>query len=120
MDLHGKNIIAGETSSQEATDAGFHAANPATGEQLEPKFHDATLEELEAAAFLGAHAAITFVKDRERRAVLLERIADGIEGLGDELVTRVVAESGLPMPKSITSSPAARALAFIALTSAKT
>ena len=96
MDLHGKNIIAGETSSQEATDAGFHAANPATGEQLEPKFHDATLEELEAAAFLGAHAAITFVKDRERRAVLLERIADGIEGLGDELVARVVAESGLP------------------------
>lgn len=96
MDLHGNNIIAGRTTGSDDTDGGFRAVDPVTGKELDPVFHDATLEELEAAAASAREAAETFGRDRERRAVLLERIADGIEGLGDALVARVVAESGLP------------------------
>ena len=69
----------------------------ATGEALEPTFGGATLQDLDAAC---AQAAAAFQPYRaqpyETRAVFLETIAEHIEALGDDLIVRVMAESGLP------------------------
>lgn len=46
--LHGKNIIAGEL--RDGGTEGARAVNPATGEQLEPKFIHATESEVQQAA----------------------------------------------------------------------
>ena len=55
MELQGKNLIAGNWEDG-LPEAGFQAANPATGEPLEPTFHDATPAQLDA-AIASAHGA---------------------------------------------------------------
>ena len=98
------------------------------------------------AMYLAAVPAVTLAArrpDRVHRLVLFGAVAHGVAALDRpgtgallslidedwELFTRSAAldwmgwgvgESGLPIPKSIISSPAARAAAFMALTSAKT
>ena len=95
MTLHGKSIIAGQPGT--STGKMFNAVNPATGADLEPTFHEATA--LEAARALDA-AAATFADYRSRpaeeRARFLETIAAEIEALGDTLIERTSAETGLP------------------------
>ncbi len=93
--LHGENLV-GRSLSRQGKSV-FRAVNPATLEDLEPDFHEATPEEIDNALTLAADA---FRANRklppERRASLLEAIAQEIESLGDRLVERVSAETGLP------------------------
>src|SRR5262245_38850968 len=73
------------------------AVNPATGEILLPPFAEATFDEVNAAVS-AAHRAQLVARDRDARwpAELLHGIASQIEGLGDELLERGEAETGLP------------------------
>src|SRR5687767_10277774 len=74
--------------------------NPATGENLPPVYHAATPQEVDHAAQL-AHAAFATYSQTTgaERARFLRRIAEKIEALGDDLITRVNAETGLPEPR---------------------
>src|SRR5580658_8701506 len=95
MELEGKSIIGqGRGSGSEKT---FYAANAATGERLEPAFQAATEADLERAMTL-ATAAFPVYRDlpRTHRATFLRQIAANLEGLGDALIHRVMAESALP------------------------
>lgn len=73
------------------------AVNPATGAQLEPAFGGATLAQLNEACALAADAFDVYRETTlEARAAFLEAIAQNILDLGDTLIERCVAESGLP------------------------
>jgi NADP-dependent aldehyde dehydrogenase len=75
----------------------LHARDPRTGAELEPAFAEAGAAEVDA-ALRAADAAWRELRDwsGERRAALLERIAEGILALGDELIARAEAETALP------------------------
>jgi len=98
MDLHGQQII-GASNSAENTQT-FTAKNPATAEELPTAFHESTAGEI-AAALKAADGAFADYqkKSPEEIAVFLEAIADGLEALGDTLLERAHAETGLPMPR---------------------
>jgi 2,5-dioxopentanoate dehydrogenase len=76
------------------------AVNPATGETLEPPFRGATVDQVDEACRL-ADAAFDTYRDTtpEARGAFLEAIAANIMALGDELIERCMAESGLPRPR---------------------
>jgi NADP-dependent aldehyde dehydrogenase len=78
----------------------FTAVDPAAGEALEPEFHEASDAEV-ARAMEAAAAAFDEYRNHpaQERANFLERIADGIEGLGDVLINRACAETGLPVTR---------------------
>jgi NADP-dependent aldehyde dehydrogenase len=79
------------------TGSSYTAINPATGEAMEPAFTTAGLPEVERACALADEAAISFAElNPETRAVFLETIADQIMGIGDQLIERAMAETGLP------------------------
>ena len=71
--------------------------DPATGEALEPAYGGAGPAELERACTL-AQAAFDAFRETglEDRARFLEKIAENILAVGDELVARAMRESGLP------------------------
>src|SRR5262245_27972725 len=98
MELHGKSII--ELRPTASAGASFRAFNPALGQQLDPPFYEATDADIER-AFAQAEAAFTVCrrKSPEQIAAFLERIADEILALGDDLIERASAESGLPAPR---------------------
>jgi NADP-dependent aldehyde dehydrogenase len=94
MALHGKNIIAG--SLRGAGTETFQAINPATSTRLEPRFHNATQEELDKALELADRAFQSRGSvEPAQTAALLERIADEIEALGDALIQRCEQETAL-------------------------
>ena len=98
MELHGKHCLGSETSATGATT--FHAQDPATGESLPPVYHEATQAEIDHALALAADAFGEFKStSREQRALLLEKIADELDGLGDALLWRAHRETALPMPR---------------------
>jgi NADP-dependent aldehyde dehydrogenase len=98
MTLQGKSLLAGKIGAAGGTV--FRSINPATGESLAPDFHEASLAEVDVAV---RAAAAAFQDYRKRppalRAQLLEAIAAGIEALGDELIARAQAETGLPVAR---------------------
>ena len=78
----------------------FHAANPASGETLEPAFTAASPEQIDQAASLAQQAFDAYRETSgEQRAAFLEKIADGIEALGQALLERTMAETGLPLAR---------------------
>ena len=80
----------------------FSAINPASGASLEPAFCYATDAEVAAAALAAERAfAVTRELSAERRAQLLDAIAAQILALGDELLQRAHAETGLPFPRLV-------------------
>lgn len=98
MGLHGKNLIGGE--SLEGDEAIFYGVDPTTEKQLPPAYRSASIEQLRHACMLADEAFATYRKTSlSVRAAFLEAIADEIETLGDELVDRAVAETGLPEPR---------------------
>jgi NADP-dependent aldehyde dehydrogenase len=99
MELHGKNIIAG-VAVDAATDKTFTGLNPANSQTLEPAYHEASLEQINAAAEAAAQAFDAYRSSSpEQRAAFLERIGDEIVALGDVLLERANAESGLPLAR---------------------
>lgn len=92
--ISGKNIIGNEHVW--GVDGVVQAINAASGEPMEPEFGGATAADLEHACHL-AHSAFSRYRETspEIRAVFLERIADNIVELGDELIERCMQESGL-------------------------
>jgi 2,5-dioxopentanoate dehydrogenase len=100
MQLHGRNIIRGEPAA--AGQGAFAPVNPATGEVLTPRFHEATPAEVElalTAAEAAFHEALAL--PAERRAALLDRLADEIMALGPDLIARGMAETALPEPRLV-------------------
>jgi NADP-dependent aldehyde dehydrogenase len=78
----------------------FRAVNPATGQEIEPTFRDATPDEIDAACRTADDAFDVFRRtDGSTRAKLLTAIADAILALGDDLIERAIAETGLPRPR---------------------
>lgn len=95
MQLTGEQLIGAQR--QYGTAGIVRATNPATGEALEPAFGSGAAADVDAACTLAAAAFDTYrAASLEQRALFLEAIADGIVALGDALVDRVIAESGLP------------------------
>jgi NADP-dependent aldehyde dehydrogenase len=78
----------------------FVVADRTTGEVLAPSFSEANGEDV-AIACQQADAAFDAYRSipLETRARFLETIAENILGLGDELITRAMSESGLPRPR---------------------
>jgi NADP-dependent aldehyde dehydrogenase len=90
-----ENIIGYETSG--IGEEKIRTVNPATGGKLEGDFVVATHEELENAVEKAWNAwKIYKLTSGKKKAAFLRTIATEIENLGDILVERVMAESGLP------------------------
>ncbi|WP_345244743.1 aldehyde dehydrogenase (NADP(+)) [Nibrella saemangeumensis] len=78
----------------------FHAVNPATGESLPGDFYEATEDQVNEACERAAEAFQVYRKQSgPEKAFFLERIATEIEALGDELLQRANAETGLPLAR---------------------
>jgi alpha-ketoglutaric semialdehyde dehydrogenase len=95
MNLHGQNFIGDQLSP----DAGktIRATSPLDSKPLTPDFHLSGEKEVNAAMELAAATFDTYRETTcEQRAVFLERIADEIMVLGDDLITRAHQETGLP------------------------
>ncbi len=95
MTLTGDLFIASKRVAREGE--GFRAVSPATGAEIEPRFSQATPEDLEAAC-AAAEGAFPIYSNlpREARAAFLEAAADEIDALGETLTERAMAETGLP------------------------
>ena len=75
----------------------FDAIDPSTGESIAPPFSEAGAGDVADACALAAEAFATFRDFAPAdRATFLERVAESILAIGDELIDRAVAESGLP------------------------
>lgn len=98
MAITGAMLIgADEVVGQQGT---TRAINPATGAELEPEFGGGTPADVDRACRLAQDAFDAFRSaPAETRALLLEAIADNLMALGDDLIERAMAESGLPRPR---------------------
>ncbi|HEX8038187.1 MAG TPA: aldehyde dehydrogenase (NADP(+)) [Chryseosolibacter sp.] len=93
--LTGKNIIGNSLSGEGVII--FHAENPASGDKLEPGFHEASEKEIRTAVEKAADAFQEYrKKSGKERAAFLEAIAGEITALGDPLISRCMEETGLP------------------------
>ncbi|HEY2081319.1 MAG TPA: aldehyde dehydrogenase (NADP(+)) [Verrucomicrobiae bacterium] len=101
MELHGKNIIGGNVVASPGAKT-FSGVAAATGEKLSPLFYEATPAEADEALALAEKAFAEYRRQpAEKIAAFLDRIAEEILKLGDELIQRAAAETGLPEPRLI-------------------
>ena len=97
-DITGSHLIGDTTSSASSTV--FEAINPSTGEKLSPAFHEGSAAEADQAMKLASEAFDAMrTRSAEDRAALVDAIADQIMALGDALLERCHAETGLPMAR---------------------
>ena len=83
-----------------SADKQFEAINPATSETLQGSFSSAGPAHVERACALAEAAFASFSETHpDLRARFLEAIADHILALGDQLIDRTMAETGLPRPR---------------------
>ena len=95
MSLTGKQLIGGNFSATGPTT--FFAKNPATGKQLECAFHEGTSEDVDGAAKLSEECFDAYRNTPpQKRSDFLVSIANEIMALGDDLIQRARAETGLP------------------------
>jgi NADP-dependent aldehyde dehydrogenase len=94
MTIHGNNIIAGTDAAMHASQ--FRAIDPATGQELDPVFHEANEAQVDRAV-RAADQAFTEYRRRppEDRATFLREISAQIEGLGEDLIDRANRETAL-------------------------
>ena len=98
MPLHGLSIIAGALA--QPAPSTFRAASPLDSRQLEPLFHEATDADADRALHHASEAFTLFRKaSAESRAALLEAIAEEILAVGEDLLNRAHAESGLALDR---------------------
>ena len=89
------NLIGFQTSSK--SDTFTIGVNPSTKEPLAGKFPNANKDEINFAVDQASKAFEIYSKvSGKEKAEFLNAIADEIERLGDELISRCCAESGLP------------------------
>lgn len=92
--LTGRSILAGVSVA--GTGATVHGADPATDRTLEPGYTLIDEVQLRIATAAAEEAYASFSRmEPGAHAAFLERIADNIDAVGDELVTRAMAETGL-------------------------
>ncbi len=97
MQLHGKHIISGQPAPVTEEAASFFAVNPADGVELQPAYREATPDEIDRAVRAAADAQDSVAAlAPELRGRFLREVAAEIETLGDTLIRRCVAETGLP------------------------
>ncbi|GJJ00058.1 2,5-dioxovalerate dehydrogenase [Duganella rhizosphaerae] len=98
MIITGEALIGGV--AVKGTGAAIRAFNPSLQQPMEPEFHTVDFAQIDQACHLADAAFDTFrALSDEQRAVFLETIGEQIMALGDVLVERVMAESGLPRPR---------------------
>ena len=92
--LNGSNLIAGEESAQGSSV--FRSIDPRTGSAGTVDVHEATADEIDAAA-TAATAAFRELRawPSARRAELLRAIADELDAIADELIAVTDRETGL-------------------------
>lgn len=98
MKLEGYSLIG----SQKGKGAGgtWQAQNPKTGEELEVVFHAEDEAGVDQAVNLAQEAFQTYGESSSaERANFLRAIADEIDAIEEEIVPRMMAESGLPEPR---------------------
>jgi NADP-dependent aldehyde dehydrogenase len=96
MELHGKNLIGGKIVSS-STAKSFPAADATTGEKMAPQFFEATTAEADEALKLAEQAFEEYrALPPQRVAEFLDRCAEEILKLGDELLRRASQETALP------------------------
>lgn len=95
MEIKGELLIGARAVKAQGT--AVQAINPATNEALQPVFHGGSQQHVEQAANLAWQAFDPYrATGLEQRAAFLELIASEILALGDELIVRAMAETGLP------------------------
>jgi len=95
MNLHGKNFIGDRLSSGGRETS--QAVSPLDSQKLDPSFSHADTKDVDAAMELAEAAFHTYSQTTgSERASFLERIAEEIVALGDDLITRTHLETGLP------------------------
>jgi 2,5-dioxopentanoate dehydrogenase len=78
----------------------IRAHDPIANQPLDPEFPDSSASQIDAACQLAEAAFDPFrAAPLEARAALLEAIAEEILALGDALIERAMAETGLPRPR---------------------
>lgn len=94
--INGNNIIAG--TYVETGGAVFNATDPSTGKQLEGNFYEAGTLVIDK-TLNAATAAFKVFRNiaPAAKAKFLRAIADELNAIGEELIGRAVAESGLPL-----------------------
>ena len=98
MSLTGHNWIAGTASRAGART--FTSVNPRTKTPGDVLFYEATPEEIDRAVRAAADAfALTRRYSARRLAGFLDRVADEIEALGDDLLQTADYETGLGIPR---------------------
>ncbi|KAF1029739.1 MAG: Alpha-ketoglutaric semialdehyde dehydrogenase [Burkholderia plantarii] len=99
MQLTGEMLIG--ASAAKGTAGSLHAFNPANGETIaEPAFGVVVEADVERACALAQQAFDPYrAEPLERRAAFLEAIAEEILELGDALIERAHAETGLPIAR---------------------
>jgi len=95
MTLHGKNFVADRLVP--GAGRAVPVISPVDRSTLEPAFHQASEDDVNA-ALAAADAAFTTYRETSGadRAEFLERIAEEIVALGDDLMARAHQETGLP------------------------
>ncbi|WP_042695305.1 aldehyde dehydrogenase family protein, partial [Azospirillum sp. B506] len=95
MTITGEMLIG--ATAHRGSQGEFRAFDPASGEALEPVFGGGGAPEVERACAL-AWAAFDAFRETglEQRAAFLETVAQNILDIGDDLIARAMAESGLP------------------------
>ncbi|SEM87703.1 aldehyde dehydrogenase (NADP(+)) [Cryobacterium luteum] len=97
-DLTGSCLIGG--AAVRGTHGEVSGVNPVTGETLAPSYGLVGIDEVDHAAELAWTAFASYRKTSPAaRAAFLETIADNIAALGSALTDRVIAETGLPLPR---------------------
>ncbi|QKJ31178.1 aldehyde dehydrogenase (NADP(+)) [Mucilaginibacter mali] len=96
--MNGQNIIGFKYAPLQGTT--FKATNPATATNLDGDFYPASAAIVNDAMQLAATAYPVYKSiSKNRKAEFLRAIAAGIDALGDELIDRAMAESGLPQAR---------------------
>ena len=92
-----KNLIGYQYTEGKKT---FEAIDPSSGKELDGDFHIASADDADAALALAEKAfAVYRYTDKKTKAAFLRGIAEEINAIGDELIERAMAESGLPQAR---------------------
>jgi 2,5-dioxopentanoate dehydrogenase len=95
MELIGQNIVASRAESN--NNKKFKGFAPAQGEELDPGFQEATVDQIDRSLEAAEQAFHEYrLRPAEERAAFITQIADEIVALGDHLIERAHLETALP------------------------